>query len=934
MKGETLDDFAELSSWTPVASGQARLDISRDRGPRDGAMRLDFDFKGGGGFVVARKRFAFPLPDAYAFTFDVRGMAPANKFEFKLVDPGGYNVWRYQEDAFDFPAEWRSLRIRSSQIDFAWGPAGSGPMHQVGAIEFAVTAPPGGKGTLWLANLCLEDHTFRSTPAVQASSALPGHEPRYAVDRRVETSWRSEPSDEPQWFLVDFGEVREYGGLIVRWDATTTTRPFDLETSDDGAAWKTVYSAGRPDAARSYVYLPHGTSRQLRLRLRRGVDGKGIGIAEIDVRPYEFSRSLSAFFQNIAANEPRGLFPRYLCGEQTYWTPVGSALGGVTQALLNEDGLLEVDRGTFSIEPFLYVGEELVTWADGSPTQELEQGFLPIPSSVWRKDGIALKATAFATGEAGKAVLYIRYRLENLESEPRRVRFFAALRPFQVTPPWQAFNDLGGVSRITTLEYATGAVWVNRRKAVIPLTAPSGFGVVAHGHHAADAHPHALHGPPPRTRSPRASAAAVGAGPPRAASARVAGRPAGPRPPRAGPAWLPPRPLPGPRGWRPREGRHPEPARRGQGNDGLPAIHPHGARRVLERRDATHAAEVVEGLPGRRHLERAQGREEAHPPRLALQILESVPYVQDGLPRLAGREGGGLESDAILPPHGRRDGKESLLQLLCGGAVSPGDELLADVQKGLDRERASVDLEQAVFVQEGLRDASEGAAHRGPVGLLSAEVSGEESPGLVRGDILEERTERARELVRPDVNLGDADSLAVDAAAQAKPELSRRAVGQVDVAARRVGAPGRVDRLPCRAVVGGLEVERPRCRRRVPADDQPSIFAHLPEIDEEPLRLVGGLTAPARLHATIDGVPGLVPRQRTRRLDGRRRAKGVILEAQVGEPERALPPRRRRNRELDRADLVHGAAPRRSPGEIDLAAPDPQGPPLRGEVES
>src|SRR5437667_2353331 len=318
-----------------------------------------------------------------------------------------------------------------------------------------------------------------STSAVDASSALPGHEPGCAVDRREETSWRSEPSDEPQWFLVDFGEVREYGGLIVRWDPTTRARPFDLETSDDGIAWKPVYSAKRPDAARSYVYLPHGTSRQLRLRLRRGVDGKGIGIAEIDVRPYEFSRSLSAFFQNIAANEPRGLFPRYLCGEQTYWTPVGSALGGVTQALLNEDGLLEVDRGTFSIEPFLYVGEELVTWADGSPTQELEQGFLPIPSSVWRKDGIALKATAFATGEAGKGVLYIRYRLENLESEPRRVRFFAALRPFQVTPPWQAFNDLGGVSRITTLEYATGAVWVNRRKAVIPLTAPSGFGVAA-----------------------------------------------------------------------------------------------------------------------------------------------------------------------------------------------------------------------------------------------------------------------------------------------------------------------------------------------------------------------------------------------------------------------------------------------------------------------
>src|SRR5437899_1466661 len=199
---------------------------------------------------------------------------------------------------------------------------------------------------------------------------------RAPVRRRScgETSWRSEPSDEPQWFLVDFGEPREYGGLIVRWDPTTTARPFDLESSDDGTAWKTLHSARRPGASRSYIYLPHGTSRRLRLRLHQGVDGKGIGIAEIDVRPYEFSRSLDAFFQSIAANEPRGPFPRYLCGEQTYWTSVGSAHGGATQGLLNEDGMLEVDRGTFSIEPFLYVGEELVTWADCAPTQELEQG--------------------------------------------------------------------------------------------------------------------------------------------------------------------------------------------------------------------------------------------------------------------------------------------------------------------------------------------------------------------------------------------------------------------------------------------------------------------------------------------------------------------------------------------------------------------------------
>src|SRR4029077_6210450 len=129
----TIDDFTDISGWTPVASGQAQLDISPDRGPRGGALRLDFDFKGAGAFVAATKPFSFPLPEAYAFPFDVHGVAPANKLEFKLVGPHDHTVWRSQEEGFGSPAECRSLRVRSSQIDFAWGPAGSGPMREVGA---------------------------------------------------------------------------------------------------------------------------------------------------------------------------------------------------------------------------------------------------------------------------------------------------------------------------------------------------------------------------------------------------------------------------------------------------------------------------------------------------------------------------------------------------------------------------------------------------------------------------------------------------------------------------------------------------------------------------------------------------------------------------------------------------------------------------------
>ena len=63
MHTRLLDAFTDLSDWMAVTSGQARLSITPEQGSHGEAMRLDFDFGGSGGFVVARKPFVFTLPE-------------------------------------------------------------------------------------------------------------------------------------------------------------------------------------------------------------------------------------------------------------------------------------------------------------------------------------------------------------------------------------------------------------------------------------------------------------------------------------------------------------------------------------------------------------------------------------------------------------------------------------------------------------------------------------------------------------------------------------------------------------------------------------------------------------------------------------------------------------------------------------------------------
>src|SRR5579872_4501112 len=124
--------MSDSSEWQPIASGEARLTLSTDVVGESRVLRMDFDFRGGGGFVVARRPLLRPMPEDYAIEFRLRGRAPKNNLELKLVDAGGHNVWRHVFRDFEPPRQWKRFRVRARDIDFAWGPSSGARLLELG----------------------------------------------------------------------------------------------------------------------------------------------------------------------------------------------------------------------------------------------------------------------------------------------------------------------------------------------------------------------------------------------------------------------------------------------------------------------------------------------------------------------------------------------------------------------------------------------------------------------------------------------------------------------------------------------------------------------------------------------------------------------------------------------------------------------------------
>ena len=470
-----LDAFDELAPWTASASDGVTASLQPVAGVHGQAMQLTFDLGNTSGYAVARRALALELPADFELAFELRGDAPINNLELKLIDQTGENVWWFHRADFAWPPAWRHMVVKRRQIEFAWGPIADHTLHHIAAIELVVsTGKAGGKGTIAIDELTLRARPVVTTPppapVATASSATPDHAAARAADGNPATSWRSAAAG-PQIFTLDLGRERDLGGLIVQWAPTGFATDYTVELSRDARSWQQVGQIQRGNGGIDPFLMPESTARYVRLVLA-ATGGAVYELAELSVLDVEAGATTNAFVSALARQLPRGSVPRGLSGEQPYWTVVGVDGGGGHNSLMSEDGALELATGA-SVEPFVETAAGITSWATaGEITQALVEDYLPIPSVTWREPTWELTVTALASGDPANTQLAARYQLHNRTSAPLTVRLVLAVRPFQVNPPRQFLNIAGGVRKIARLAWIQGAIAIDGTPALRPLSSP------------------------------------------------------------------------------------------------------------------------------------------------------------------------------------------------------------------------------------------------------------------------------------------------------------------------------------------------------------------------------------------------------------------------------------------------------------------------------
>jgi len=472
-----IDAFETIQPWSKGASEGGVADVMKIGGEKGGGLRLAYGFPQGSGYAFVRRPVDLDLAGNFELSFRLRGQAPQSTLEVKFVDASGDNVWWRQMRGKKFAADWETVRIRRSDVGFAWGPISDHKLGMVAALEFVVVGAAGEKGVIDFDTLSLRQlpEPPATTPAivVTVSGEQAGAPASAAVDGDPRTAWSAPPRGKRTLTMkLDLGYLRDIGGLTLNWAQDGAPAEVEAAISEDNRIWSPMHVLDLASAGATYVRAREAYGRYVRLRITP-TPNHAMALAEAKIEDKPFGVDDSAFLQALADRSPRGAFPRSFSREQSYWTIVGPPEGGQT-ALMSEDGAVEPGPGAFSIEPFIIVDGAAKSWADGAHAQWLEDNYLPLPHVRRTGEDYALDVSAHASRiTGGERALIARYRVANTSAKLRKFTVALALRPFQVNPPTQFLNIAGGAGPIRRIEWSDAAFTVNSDWRLYPTRRPT-----------------------------------------------------------------------------------------------------------------------------------------------------------------------------------------------------------------------------------------------------------------------------------------------------------------------------------------------------------------------------------------------------------------------------------------------------------------------------
>ncbi|MEX0829912.1 MAG: discoidin domain-containing protein [Nitrospirales bacterium] len=303
------------------------------------------------------------------------------------------------------------------------------------------------------------------------------------MDGRTDTVWKSGAGDRVE-LLLDMRRPRIISGLRIDWNQQYAGS-VAMAISMEGKEWQEVSSLSISEAQGQSDFLSHEASkvRYIRLVLADPVTSRGgFEIGDISLRGPTEAFTPFVQYQFNARKAPFGDYPPHLRGYQTYWTLVGLPKDS-EESLFDEFGNLEFQRDSPILMPYVKEGDNLYSGAVAATiTQELQDGYLPVPSVQWETgNGLHFRSEAITSGPVEASMTYVRHTLENRSDTVRQGEIIVTIRPAQINPKWQH----GGLSPINSIRYEhkTGKpVMINDKNSYISLSAADRFLALPYAH--------------------------------------------------------------------------------------------------------------------------------------------------------------------------------------------------------------------------------------------------------------------------------------------------------------------------------------------------------------------------------------------------------------------------------------------------------------------